>query len=119
VSENEASSLDPGVSSESNCSLSDPLQFRAAAPCYMYCVSVAAAIMWCVPLSACCHDVASLLLLRLLRGSSGLSPAVWLQRFQLLERKWSSGDNTVIDKDKVKGIHTHTSGVRPIRGMLL
>jgi hypothetical protein len=30
-------------------------------------------------------------------------------QFQLLERKWSSGDNTVIDRDKVKGTHTHTS----------
>eukprot|EP01047_Picozoa_sp_COSAG01_P128197 COSAG01_NODE_57529_length_311_cov_5.787736_1_plen_33_part_10 len=32
----------------------------------------------------------------------------------MLEHLWSSGDTTVIDRDKSKYSHTHTSGVRPI-----
>jgi hypothetical protein len=36
------------------------------------------------------------------------SPAVWLRQFQLLEHLWSSGDTTVIDRDKSKYPHTHT-----------
>jgi hypothetical protein len=52
-------------------------------------------------------------------GDEPPSPAVRLRRFQLLEHLWSSGDTTVIDRDKSKYSHTHTSGVRPISGMPL
>jgi hypothetical protein len=34
-------------------------------------------------------------------------PAARLRRFQLLECLWSSGDTTVIDRDKSKYSHTH------------
>jgi hypothetical protein len=46
------------------------------------------------------------------------SPAVRLRRFQLLEQHYSSGDTTVIERDRLK-THTHTSGVRPTSGTLL
>jgi hypothetical protein len=52
-------------------------------------------------------------------GDEPPSPVVRLRRFQVLECRHSSGDNTVIDRDKVRGTHTHTSGVRPISGKLL
>eukprot|EP01047_Picozoa_sp_COSAG01_P005061 COSAG01_NODE_170_length_23136_cov_24.853931_14_plen_303_part_00 len=52
-------------------------------------------------------------------GDEPPSAAVRLRRFQLLEHLWSSGDTTVIDRDKSKYSHTHTSGVRPISGMPL
>jgi hypothetical protein len=52
-----------------------------------------------------------------LPGDEPLPPAVLLRRFQVLERRHSSGDTTVIDRDRLK--HTHTSGVRPISGMPL
>ena len=42
-------------------------------------------------------------------GDEPPSPAVRLRRFQLLECLWSSGDTTVIDRDKTRP-HTHTSG---------
>jgi hypothetical protein len=35
------------------------------------------------------------------------TPAARLRRFQLLECLWSSGDTTVIDRDKSKYSHTH------------
>jgi hypothetical protein len=50
-------------------------------------------------------------------GDEPLPPAVRLRRFQVLERHHSSGDTTVIDRDRLK--HTHTSGVRPTSGKLL
>eukprot|EP01047_Picozoa_sp_COSAG01_P031275 COSAG01_NODE_2213_length_8163_cov_18.627327_3_plen_165_part_00 len=53
-------------------------------------------------------------------GDEPSSPAVRLRRFQLLECLHSSGDTTVIDRDKVRGgTHTHTSGVRPTSGISL
>jgi hypothetical protein len=53
-------------------------------------------------------------------GDEPSSPVTRLRRFQLLECLWSSGDTTVIDRDKSKlKPHTHTSGVRPTSGMLL
>ena len=54
-------------------------------------------------------------------GDEPLPPVVRLRRFQVLECRHSSGDTTVIDRDKVrgKGTHTHTSGVRPISGIPL
>ena len=51
-------------------------------------------------------------------GDEPPSPAVRLRRFQLLEQHHSSGNTTVIDRDRTK-MYTHTSGVRPISGMLL
>jgi hypothetical protein len=51
-------------------------------------------------------------------GDEPLSPAVRLRRFQLLEQHHSSGDNTVIDRDRLK-THTHTFGARPTSGMSL
>jgi hypothetical protein len=50
-------------------------------------------------------------------GDEPPSPAVRLRRFQVLEHRHSSGDTTVIDKDRLK--HTHTSGIRPISGISL
>ena len=50
-------------------------------------------------------------------GDEPPSPAVRLRRFQVLERRHSSGDTTVIDRDRLT--HTHTSGVRPTSGKLL
>jgi hypothetical protein len=53
-------------------------------------------------------------------GDEPLPPVVRLRRFQVLECRHSSGDTTVIDRDKVRGgTHTHTSGVRPISGISL
>jgi hypothetical protein len=51
-------------------------------------------------------------------GDEPPSPAVRLRRFQLLECLHSSGDTTVIDRDKSKP-HTHTFGARPTSGMSL
>jgi hypothetical protein len=51
-------------------------------------------------------------------GDEPPSPAVRLRRFQLLECVHSSGDTTVIDRDKSKP-HTHTFGARPTSGMSL
>jgi hypothetical protein len=51
-------------------------------------------------------------------GDEPPSPAVRLRRFQLLECLHSSGDTTVIDRDKLKP-HTHTFGARPTSGMSL
>jgi hypothetical protein len=51
-------------------------------------------------------------------GDEPPSPAVRLRRFQLLEQHYSSGDTTVIERDRLK-THTHTSGVRPTSGTLL
>jgi hypothetical protein len=40
-------------------------------------------------------------------GDEPLPPAVRLRRFQVLERRHSSGDTTVIDRDRLKHTHTH------------
>ena len=41
-------------------------------------------------------------------GDEPPSPVVQLRRFQLLEQLHSSGDTTIIDRDRLKTPHTHT-----------